>query len=133
MSTWEGVFLNAGLNIRDVMTPWDFGGSEFYFFNPETGGQCQIILDLPDPPTDPNDPNSTLAPTSTYTPDCASSRMNVQFDRFDTFGVVVLRFTNESNQVAPLRGFNFDWPDPTRVQPAACEGRHGACEDQHRR
>jgi hypothetical protein len=123
ISTWEGVYNNAGTNnLRDVMDQWDFGGSEFYFFNPTTGGQCQVILELPDPPTDPDDPDNPNNATPTYTPDCAGSTLRVEFDRFDTFGVVVLKFVNNSNQPAPLLGFNIDWPDPTTFSPPLARG-----------
>jgi len=119
VSLFEATYLNSGNNLGDVFNQWDFGGSVFYFMNFNAAGlpdgECPITLELPPDPIDydpPPDPNAT----DTYTPDCASSQVRVEWGGFDTFGVVVLRVYNDRpNAVADLRDFTINWPQPSTL------------------
>ncbi|MEQ8672680.1 MAG: TadE/TadG family type IV pilus assembly protein [Aggregatilineales bacterium] len=121
ISLWQGQFLNSGNSITDVFTQWDFGGSVFYFTNYDAAGNvtappCAITLELPPeppPPTEaPFDPNAT----DTYTPDCASSQVRVEWGGFETFGVVVIRvYNNRPTAVADIRDFTIVWPTPAQL------------------
>lgn len=121
ISLWQGQYLNAGNNISQIFTQWDFGGSVFYFTNFDANGNvtappCAITLELPPEPqpspVPPVDPNAT----ATFTPDCASSQVRVEWGGFDTFGVVVLRvYNNRPNAVADLRDFTIVWPTPQQL------------------
>lgn len=106
--TWEGVFANGPSLLSDVMTQYDFEGSEFRFFNP-TGPECVVTLILPTPTPSPSPDFSRPSNTPTYTPDCASSLISVRFVEFRTFGVVVLEVENRRNAVSPMTDFQFNW------------------------
>lgn len=112
VSIWEAAFLNAGFNIAEVMDPWDFHDTKFYIINPDVPTEvCEVVYN--NPPPDPEDvPPPVGDPTDTYTPDCASTSISVEFVTFDSFGVIQLRVTNNRFQPAPLLGFNIAWPDP---------------------
>ena len=118
VSVWEGLYLGAGLNLVDAgMNQWDWGGSKFYFLNPETGTQCEVELLLP-PEPDPEEEEDPLASaTPTFTPDCASSTLAVNFIQFDTFGVIELEVVNNRYQPAPMLGFEINWTDPASLSP----------------
>ncbi len=112
-SRFEGVFLNAGNNLGSHLKLEDFGGSVFEFYDTSNDLRCVIEADIvtddtdPDDPDDPDTPQNT--PTPTYTPDCASESMRVRVDRFDTFGVVVLRVESLRHQPSPMFNFHIDW------------------------
>ncbi len=106
--TWEGVFANGPGLLTDFMTQYDFEGSEFRFHNP-TGPECVITLILPTPTPSPTVDVSRPTNTPTWTPDCASSEIQVRFVEFRTFGVVVLEVENRRNAVAPMTDFQFNW------------------------
>jgi len=120
ITLWEGLMLNAGGNLSAVFNMWDFGGSVFYFtnFTPEglPSGSCPITLELPVEP-DPTDiPPVPPGATDTYTPDCASSQVRVEWGGFDTFGVVRLTvINNRPNAEADLRDLTINWPTPASL------------------
>lgn len=111
-SDFQALFLNAGNSLGQVFNDYDFGGSVFYFLHPDTGALCPITVQTPPVPTDDPDPPDPDA-TATFTPDCASSQVSVEWGSFDTFGVVrlVIR-NNRPNAVADLQGFSIVWPSP---------------------
>lgn len=114
-SIFDATFLNAGSSLSQVFHDYDFGGSVFYFFNPRDGSLCPITVQTPPVPTDDPDPPDPNA-TATFTPDCASSQVSVEWGGFDTLGVVRLTIRNSRpNAVADLQGFNIIWPDPTSL------------------
>ncbi len=118
-SIWEGAFLGAGFNIATVMNPWDFTGSEFTFTNIDNpSSPCRVIVDVP-PPPDPSDlPTIPPDATATYTPNCASSSIEVSWAGFESFGVVKLLVDNRRHQSAPLTDFRIVWPDPAGLNPS---------------
>lgn len=109
-AVYEAVFNNPAINLAVYVNQLDFGGSRFYFGNPTPGGPtCEKTFappPLPDTPTP--DPNVNT-PTATYTPDCASSQLQLRFDGFDTFGVVKLSVINNRPAIAPFYGFLIQW------------------------
>jgi hypothetical protein len=116
VSLYQASFAAGPPNLGSVMSLSDFGGTELYFYNPLNPGQpCAIALQVV-PPGDDDDSDSQN-PTATYTPDCASDGMSVDFERFDTFGVVVMHVTNNYNTVGPLWDFNIVWPHPQTLDP----------------
>jgi hypothetical protein len=101
-------------NIGDLATVfpigWEFGGTEFYFDDPNSSIDCALRLQVPPPPPTPTPSPVGFVPSPTFTPNCASSQMRVTFERFDPNGDVVLRVTNNRTVVAPFRGFELVWP-----------------------
>lgn len=107
-ATWGALFANGPLELEKYTTIHDYGGTQFYFHNPEGGPDCVITLALPDPtPTPTFDPNFTPSPTRT--PDCASADLRVRFVRFEQFGIVRLEVVNQRNQIAPFTDFTINW------------------------
>jgi hypothetical protein len=120
-TVWSASFAAGPPNLSQEMRPGHFGGSEFYFFNPEGGPSCRIVVDVSNDPIE--NPDSPLPPpTDTPLPDCASENIRVEFDRFATFGVVVLQVFNDRNTVAPLYDFNIVWPAPSSLNPPLSPG-----------
>ena len=121
MSRFEAVFLNAGNNLGSHLTVQDFAGSVFEFYDTTNNQRCVIEVDIEDDQTDPDDPdnptNPNNTPTPTFTPDCASESMRVRVDRFDTFGVVVLRVESFRHQPSPMYGFLVDWTPAKTLRP----------------
>jgi hypothetical protein len=70
--------------------------------------RVQDLLDEEPPPPPPGPTNTA---SQTYTPDCASSRLRVEFVDFWTLGVIQLRVTSERNVPSILMGFNIVWPN----------------------
>lgn len=89
----------------------DFGGTQFRIHNPVNPAlPClaniqEFIDENPDTPTPTN-----FTPSPTFTPDCASIRMRVEFVDFWTLGVIQLRVISERNVSSRLLGFNIVWP-----------------------
>lgn len=109
--TWEAVFANGPNPLSDGMTIYDFAGTVFYFSNP-TGQQpnpCAVPLFMPTPTPSPTFNVNQPTNTATWTPDCASSQVSVNFVRWDTFGVVVLQVTNRRNTTAIMTDFSIAW------------------------
>ena len=112
-SFWEGLFLNSGGQLSAVFNDYDFGGTVFYFADPENGGVCPITIQTPPVPNPADATDPPPGSTDTYTPDCASSNVSVQWVGFDSFGVVTLRIVNNRpNAVADLQDFSITWPSP---------------------
>jgi hypothetical protein len=116
ISYWNGTFFNAPPNFGTVMTPSAFGGTTFYFFDPVSGQECIVPLNVPVvstlPPDEDNPPNT---PSPTYTPNCASDRIGLAYGGFESFGVLRIEVSNTDARPAPLLDFNIDWPDPASV------------------
>lgn len=115
VSVWEGAYLGATFNIADILDEYDFQNTTFYFNNPTDGTSCEKRLTLPPLPEEPETPEPPPGATNTFTPDCASSTIGIEFVRFDPFGDVLLQITNNRYEEAPLLGFNIVWPDPATV------------------
>ncbi len=89
----------------------DFGGTQFRIHNPVNPAlPCLATIQefIDENPVTPPPPNFT--PSATYTPDCASSRIRVEFVDFLTLGVIQLRIISERNVSSRLLGFNIVWP-----------------------
>ncbi len=119
-TTFEAMFLVGPASLSEVFTPADFAGTEFYIYNPVNPALPCIarVQDLLDEVTPPPPPGPTSTPSITFTPDCASSRLRVEFVDFWTLGVIQLRVTSERNVSSLLLGFNIQWythPTLTRV------------------
>lgn len=119
-SYWEALYLNGGTNIAysvdnnpTGLTSWDFAGSIFYFLNPDTGTQCEVRAPEPDPNNPTETPTEDAFASATFTPDCASSLISVEFVAFRTFGVIELRVINNRYRPSPFLGFELNWPDYT--------------------
>lgn len=110
MAFWEGVFINGPNLLATYMTPYDFAGTSFYFDHPDQPNDCAISLTLPPTPLPTDTPQFPMSPTPTFTPDCASSTVLVEFVRFETLGDVTLRVTNNRPVVSPLTDFFINWP-----------------------
>jgi TadE-like protein len=109
--TWEAVFANGPNPLTAGMTIYDFAGTVFYFSNP-TGGPpnpCAVPLFMPTPTPSPTFSVNRPTNTATWTPDCASSQVSVNFVRWDTFGVVVMQVTNRRNTTAIMTDFSINW------------------------
>ena len=108
---WEGVFVNGPQFLNEVFIPNDFAGSNFLFDHPDPSeADCPILLFLPPIPTPTDIPPGYESPTPTYTPDCASLTLRVEFVSFDPAADVRLRVFNEGGRTAPMTGFNIIWP-----------------------
>lgn len=107
---WEGVFVNGPGLLAQYTTVWDFGGSTFYFDDPGSDVDCEIELTLPPPPPPPTQPPPGFEPSATFTPDCASTLMRVQFVEFAQLGVVHLRVVNNRYAVGPFTAMHVVWP-----------------------
>ncbi|NDJ84843.1 MAG: pilus assembly protein [Chloroflexi bacterium] len=102
VTTWQVKFQNgpqdlpaAGYSIHD------FYGTTLTFSGGDPG--CVLTLPLDEPtPTDPAD-----EPTDTPTPDC--SDFSMEFERFETAGVVVFRLRNEGPAAARITAFEVVW------------------------
>jgi hypothetical protein len=106
--TWAAQFSNTYLPPPNTKTT-DYGGTTFTFYNPKGGPDCVVSLPVvPDTPTPTFNPKSPTA-TPTYTPDCASSLVKVQWAGFQQFGIVKLNIVNNRSVVAPLTNFRINW------------------------
>lgn len=106
---FEGIF-NGTNRLSDVFDGWEFEGSELFFDNPDSGTDCVKRFVVPPPPPTNTPVPDDFTPTATFTPDCASSLMRIEFVRFDPNGDVVLRVVNNRTVSAPFRGFELRWP-----------------------
>lgn len=96
----------------------DFAGTQFRIFNPVNPAlPCLATLQQAIDNNLPTDTPPGFIPSATYTPDCASSRMRVEFVDFMTLGVIQLRVISERNVSSPFLGFNIVWPPWTTFQP----------------
>ncbi|PJF23230.1 MAG: hypothetical protein CUN56_01965 [Phototrophicales bacterium] len=121
-SYWEALYLNGGTNIAysvdnnpTGLTEWDFAGSVFYFLNPDTGTQCEVRAPVPDPNNPTETPTVDVYASATFTPDCASSQIRMEFVAFRTFGVIELRVINNRYRPSPFLGFELNWPDHNQL------------------
>ncbi|MDX1991844.1 MAG: TadE family protein [bacterium] len=125
VSVYEGLFLNATNNLANVMTIWDFAGSQFDFrellrTNPDGtmvlgDTVCTVQLQLPTEPPPTEEPTPGGNATATFTPNCASNSLRVEWVGFETFGVVRLRVVNDRYQPAPFTDFSIVWPVPANL------------------
>lgn len=108
---WKAVIINGPQMLGNYLQQWDLTGTYFEFENP-TGPNCQvpITLDPPPPPTQTLPPG--FVPSATFTPDCASSTLRVEFVSFDPQGDVRLRVVNTRPVVGSLLGFTINWQSP---------------------
>jgi hypothetical protein len=108
VARWKAVVINGPQVLGNYQEQWDLTGSFFVFSNPN-GANCTVNLTLPPPPpptaTQPG--NFTASPT--FTPDCASSTVRVEFVSFDPQGDVRLRVVNNRPVVSTLLGFTINW------------------------
>lgn len=108
---YKGVFVNGPPVLASSMQPWDFAGTRFVFDNPVVGqADCVIDVDLPPPPPTATPIPAGFVPSATFTPDCASSHLRVDFVSFDSLGDVRLQVTNNRQVTSPMTGFNIVWP-----------------------
>lgn len=108
-TVFEATFTDGPTRLSQWYQGWEFSGSEFYFHNP-LGTECRVAFVTPPPPPTATPPPVNFTPSPTFTPDCASSTLQVAFERFDPFGDVVLRVTNNRAIIAPFLGFELVWP-----------------------
>ena len=107
---WQGQFLNAPANFFDYFDIYDFSGTNFVFDNPDSDEDCLIFVYLPPIPTPTSVPPGYESPTPTFTPDCASLTLSVEFVSLEVAGDVTLRIINNGPINAPFTGFNIVWP-----------------------
>lgn len=109
-SDWQGQFLNAPTNMYLYFDIYDFSGTRFVFDNPDSDINCDIEVYLPEQPTLTPVPDGYVSPTPTFTPDCASLTLKVEFVSLELTGDVMLKVINEGPRNAPFTGFNIVWP-----------------------
>ena len=112
---WQGQFSNGPQNLSSYFTIYDFTGTNFVFDHPDTEEDCRIYVYTPPVPTATLEPPGYNSPTPTYTPDCASLTMRVEFVAFQVAGDVTLRIINDGPINAPFTGFNIIWPSISGV------------------
>lgn len=126
LSAWIGTFMNLPFGSLgktpgnpDGLTEFDLAGSKWIFTNPDTGEDCVVEAPIPDPTNPTEEPTIDISASDTFTPDCASELLSISFNRFDTFGVVVLTVENRSHRPSPWNGFDLYWPDHTVLPKVA--------------
>ncbi|MDX2077928.1 MAG: TadE/TadG family type IV pilus assembly protein [bacterium] len=110
-TTIQAVFQLGPNPLTQEFNIGDFAGTRFRVHNPVApGSPCLATIEevVPEPTTPP--PGPSFTPSVTFTPDCASSRVRVEFVDFWTLGVIQLRVTSERTVSSPLLGFNIVWP-----------------------
>ncbi len=106
---YEAVFLGiTALSSRYLGHEFEF--SELFFDNPDTGVDCQVRFTVPPPPPTPTPAPDDFTPSPTFTPNCASSLLRIEFVEFAPNGDVTLRVVNNRSVEAPFRGFELRWP-----------------------
>ncbi|MCU0480314.1 MAG: pilus assembly protein, partial [Anaerolineae bacterium] len=93
-STFQAQFLVGPNPLSQELSAADFGGSEFWIYNPlDPSLPCLATIQqfLDEQTTTPPPPGFTAS--ATYTPDCASINVRVDFVDFWTLGVIQLRIT----------------------------------------
>jgi hypothetical protein len=112
---WQGMFLNGPTNLSTNFRIYDFGGTTFVFHNPD-GDDCVVQLVIPEAPPATPTPEDYQTPTPTYTPDCASLTLRVEFvEPLQVAGDVTLRIINSGPVNAPFTGFNIVWPSMSGI------------------
>ena len=114
---WEGRFGQAPRELWRYMSAHDFSGTLIRLSHPSPGpGEdpwCDVLLQVPPPPPPTPTPDGpTDVPSPTFTPDCASSNLEVFFDGFGSLGDIRLRVENHlpAGTVAPFTGFHIVFP-----------------------
>lgn len=107
---WEATIANGPDQLGNYFGGWEFAGSYITFDHPTELQDCVVTIRVPDPPPTPTDSPDDFTPSPTFTPNCASSLLRVEFVRFDPNGDVVLRVVNNRTVEAPFRGFALVWP-----------------------
>jgi len=110
-TTFQAVFQLSPNPLSQEFSVADFAGTQFRIHNPvDPALPCLAdIQDVIDEETLTPPPQS-FTPSLTYTPDCASSRVRVEFVDFWTLGVIQLRVTSERTVASPFLGFEIVWP-----------------------
>lgn len=103
ITDFKGVFDSAPQLLFEYTDMWAFSGTAFYF-DDLAGGSCIISLDLPPTPEPATEYPADFTPSPTWTPDCASDQITVEFVSFDSLGDVRLRVTNNRSVVSPMYG-----------------------------
>lgn len=109
-NVWEATFANGPDQLGNYFGGWEFAGSYMTFDHPDQEQDCVVTFRVPDPPPTPTEVPEGFTPSPTFTPNCASSLLRIDFVRFDPNGDVVLRVTNNRTVEAPFRGFEVVWP-----------------------
>jgi hypothetical protein len=103
VSQYQGTFSIPPQQLFEYTDMWAFTGSIFRF-DDLNGGTCDIIIDLPPTPPPPTDFPPDFTPSATWTPNCASTAMSVEFVSFDSLGDVRIRVTNNRSVNSPMYG-----------------------------
>ncbi len=106
---WQGMFIGPSL-LSTYFDIYDFSGTSFVFDNPDSDEDCRVLVYTPPVPTPTLEPEGYESPTPTYTPDCASLTLSVEFVSLEVAGDVTLRVINDGPVNAPFNGFNIVWP-----------------------
>lgn len=105
---FEAVFTGIA-SLASVFKGHEFDFSELFFHNPG-GVECKVRFIVPPPPPEPTPAPPDFTPSATFTPNCASSLMRIEFVEFAPNGDVTLRLVNNRSVEAPFRGFELRWP-----------------------
>lgn len=134
-SHYRAVFINANLNPANPITAANFNNTQISVFHPDYGA-CTLGINIDPPITEPT-PDVTVEPTpepTPYEPNCANNLLNVEIERYETMGIIVLRVTNDRPEASPLLGINLRWfdhlPEPPygsydSVIPGITQGQAG--------
>jgi len=112
---WQGQFILGPAFLYNYFTIYDFANTRFVFDHPDSDEDCDIRVYIPPIPTDTPEPVGYESPTPTYTPDCASLTLRVEFVSLEVAGDVTLRIINDGPRNAPFTGFNILWPPMSGV------------------
>ncbi|QPC80624.1 pilus assembly protein [Phototrophicus methaneseepsis] len=108
ISEWQALFVSGPVLLVQSLAPWDFSGSTFYFDHPDEPTDCIIPIEVPAAPVPTSTPED-FVPTATFTPNCASSTLTVEFVSFDPLGDVRFRIINNRPVPSNLLDFNIVW------------------------
>jgi len=89
---------------------WEFEGTKVYFDHPTEVNDCVITLQTPPRPPTATPAPLNFTPSPTFTPNCASSLLRVEFVAFAPGGDMTLRVINDRAAEAPFAGFDLVWP-----------------------
>ncbi len=123
-SRWQITILGLNTPLYNVMNLWELAGTVITIQNPDAPNTpCNIPLTGPAVEPPPPTPFGQV-PTATFTPNCASLFMKIQFVEFMPNGDVRLRVTNLSaSQPGYLQGFTIQWQAAKNAVPTLKFGR----------